>query len=495
MKRQILFVVGLVLASISLQLSLAALAADVVDIGSRRELFVDRYLMDHLQNVELQLGMPVDHGPVLQLDNPWEGSFSGYFTVIHDRDIYRLYYRGNPSGGTKDGTSNEVTCYAESKDGIHWIRPELNLFEVRGTKKNNVVLSNDPPFSHNFSPMLDTRHGVPGAERYKALAGIQRSGLVAFVSSDGIHWRKLREQAVIPPSKQPAFDSQNLVFWSEVEGAYICYFRTFKKIGDARYRWVSRTTSKDFIQWSAPEEMSYGDASPEELYTNQTSPYFRAPHIYTSICARFVTGRRVLTDEQAKALKIELSYFNQKISQAVSDAVFVTSRGGNRYDRTFMDAFVRPGLGLENWVPRSNYPALNVVQTSPSEMSFYVSRNYGQPTAYIRRYGLRLDGFASLHASYQGGEAVTRPFKFKGDRLEINYSTSAAGSVQVEIQDQEGEAIPGYTLTESQEIIGDEISKTVTWKNGSEVRVLAGKAIRLRFVLKDADLYSFKFEN
>lgn len=494
MKRLILFFIGLALAAGVWQAS-PATAADVVNIGSRRELFVDRYLIDRLQNTELRLGTPVDHGPVLQLDKSWEGAFSGYFTVIHDQDVYRMYYRGNPNGGTKDGTNNEVTAVAESKDGVHWIRPDLGLFEVRGTKKNNVILADDAPFSHNFSPMLDTRPGVPASERYKALAGIQKTGLVPFVSSDGIHWRKLLEQAVIPPMKEPAFDSQNLVFRSETEGAYICYFRTFKKIGNKRYRWVSRTTSKDFLQWTTPEEMTYGDAEPEELYTNQTSPYFRAPHIYASICARFVSGRQVLTEEQARELKIESAYFRQGISHAISDAVFVTSRGGNRYDRTFMEGFIRPGIGLGNWVPRSNYPALNVVQTSPTEMSFYVQRNYGQPTHYVRRYGLRLDGFGSLHASYKGGEALTRPFRFAGNRLEINYSTSAAGSVRIELQDENGNAIPGYSLADSQEIYGDEISRTVSWKDGKDVTSLAGKTIRLRFVLKDADVYAFKFGN
>ena len=75
-----------------------------------------------------------------------------------------------PQGIREDGTNAEVTCYAESVDGIHWTKPKLGLFEVAGSKENNVVLAGMAPSSHNFTPLLDTRPGVPPDERYKALA-------------------------------------------------------------------------------------------------------------------------------------------------------------------------------------------------------------------------------------------------------------------------------------------------------------------------------------
>ncbi|HWB95706.1 MAG TPA: hypothetical protein VG672_03365 [Bryobacteraceae bacterium] len=468
-------------------LLLAAGAQETVEIGSRRELFVDRYLIDRLEHAELRLGQPVDQGPVMKLDRPWEGAFSGYFTVLHDGPLYRMYYRGIPAAGA-DGGANEVTCYAESRDGSRWTKPDLGFFEVHGTRANNVILAGMAPFSHNFCPLLDTRPGVPEAERYKAVAGTSRSGLVAFVSADGLRWRKLREEPIIPYVKSLGFDSQNLAFWSEAERQYVCYMRSFKRIGGQNYRWVSRSTSPDFVHWSTPVEMSYGDAPPEHLYTNQTSPYLRAPHLYISICARFEPGRQVLSAEQARAVHVDPGYFKD-----CSDSVLVTSRGGNRYDRAFLEGFLRPGTGLENWVSRSNYPALNVVETRPDELSLYVSKNYGQPTAYLRRYSLRLDGFASLHAGYRGGEAVTRPLRFTGSRLELNYATSAAGGVRVEIQDAEGKPLPGYSLADTVETIGDELARDVSWKQGAGVSALAGKTVRLRFVLKDADLYSFRF--
>lgn len=462
-------------------------AGGAIRISSRRELFVDDALIEAMRGARFELGSPIDAGTALRLDRRWEGRFSAYSTIIRDGGIYRMYYRGVPESGN-DGNPAEVTCCAESDDGVTWRRPQLNFFEVRGAKTNNVILAGSAPYSHNFSPFLDRRPGVPAGERYKALAGVHKTGLAAFVSDDGLEWRRLREAAVLPPLKEYAFDSQNTAFWSESEGCYVLYFRTWKKISGINYRWISRATSDDFIQWSEPVEMSFGDAPPEHLYTNQTSPYFRAPHIYAGICARFMPGRQVLDEQQASAIGVDPKYFKD-----CSDAVLITTRGGNRYARQFMEAFLRPGVGMENWVSRSNYPALNLVQTGASTMSFYVNRNYGQPTAHLRRYELRLDGLASIKAGYAGGEFTTKPLVFEGSKLELNYSTSAAGGIRVELQDAVGNPLTGFSLAESNELIGDEIARTHPWKRGMEAGSSAGRPVRLRFALKDANLYSFRF--
>ena len=460
-------------------------AQQPLDIGNRRELFVDRYIIERLENVALTLHYPRNEGKVIAFDKPWEGAFCGYGTVIKDGSVFRMYYRGVPQAGG-DGNANEVTCYAESVDGINWSKPELGLYEVRGSKANNVVLANAAPVTHNFCPFLDTNPDVPAGERYKAIGGTDRSGLIGYASPDGIHWKKIGEDAVF---KKGVFDSQNVAFWSQSEQCYVCYFRTWSDGGYKGFRSVSRTTSKDFRNWTEPVPMTFGDTPLEHLYTQQTSAYFRAPHIYVAIGARFMPGRQVVSDEQSAALKVNPNYYKD-----CSDAVLMTSRGGDTYDRTFMESFIRPGIGLHNWVSRSNYPVLNVVQTSPEEMSIYVNEDYAQPTAHIKRYSMRLDGFSSLKADYNGGHVLTKPFVFSGKSLDINYATSAAGSIKIEIQDEAGNPLDGYKMTDCQEIIGNEISRVVTWKGKSDVSGLAGKVVRLRIHLKDSDLYSFRFE-
>ena len=465
--------------------SLKSYEKEIANIGSRLELFVDSFLIDKLDNVRLILHEPKEAGNVLSFDRPWEGPFCGYVSIIKDGDKYRLYYRGLPTAG-KDGSTSETTCYAESADGIHWDRPDLHIYEVSGTLNNNVILANAAPVTHNFSPFLDRREGINPKNKFKALGGIQESGLIALGSGDGIHWNILQEEPVITRGQ---FDSQNVSFWSQEEKSYLCYFRSWTRVGDRNYRTVSRTTSVDFILWTDPVKMDFGDTPIEQLYTNQTAPYFRAPHIYVAIAARFMPKRQVLTDEQATRLNVDPKYYKD-----CSDAVFMTSRGGNRYDRTFMEGFIRPGIGLSNWVSRSNYPALNVVQTGPAEMSIYVNQDYAQPSAHLHRYTMRIDGFTSVHASYYGGEMITKPFRFTGDSLYLNLSTSAAGSVKVEILDLQGQSIEGFELENAKEIIGDEIEKAVSWEGNPDLTKLMDNPVRLRFVMKDADLFSMMFK-
>jgi len=461
-------------------------SAKILDIGTRRELFVDRYLIDSMDGASLKLNEPRDEGPALRFDRPWEGLYPCYATVFKDGDVYRMYYRGRTevSGG---GGSSAVTCYAESTDGVTWARPNLGLFEVTGTRDNNVVLANAPRHVGNFSPLLDTRPGVDPAQRYKAFAG---GPPTAFVSADGIRWAKLREEPVLSHDR-PAWDSQNLAFWSESEGCYVGYFRTHRPSPDVEghgYRWVSRSTSEDFVSWGPLLEMDAGDTPPEHLYTNGTHPYFRAPHIYIALAKRFLPGKAALTPEQANTLVVDPGHGTDS-----SDAVFMTSRGGNQYDRTFMEAFIRPGPSARDWVARDNTPALGVVPTGPRDLSIYRVSHYGQPTAHMTRYSMRLDGFVSVNGGYAGGEMLTKPFRFEGSQLELNYATGAAGGALVEVQDEAGRPIPGYELDECRLIFGDEIARTVSWSAGPDLGALQGMPVRLRFHLSDADLFSMRF--
>lgn len=463
-------------------------ADEPVNIGSRRELFVDRHLVDQLSGVSIQLQRPQSAGIALKFDQPWEGQVSGYVTVFRDGPLYRMYYRGRPltGYGDNDPRAQEVTCYAESNDGISWTKPRLGLISFGGSKENNAILADVGHVTHNFAPFLDTRPSVPKSERIKAVGGSSQSGLIAFTSEDGIHFRKLRDEPII---KGGAFDSQNNILWSEHEKCYVCFFRTFKN----GVRWITRTTSTDFINWTPAVDMTYGDTPNEHLYTNQTDSYFRAPHYYIGTAARFLPNRRSLTDAQVTELKLEGpgNYTGLKLES--SDAVLLTSRGGNQYDRMFLESLVRPGPDLKNWTARSNYPARGIIPTGTAEMSIYIQRHYGQPTAHLERLTFRTDGFAAVHAGYQPGDLSTRPLIFQGKRLTVNVSCGAAGGLFVEIQNADGTPIPGFTLNDCLELNTDDIDRTVAWKSGADVSSLAGKPVRLRFRLKDGDLYSYQF--
>lgn len=460
------------------------LLAEPIDIGSRRELFVDELLFGEFLNTEPKLHTPVK----LKRTTP-PRPFGHYATVLHEEGRYRLYYRGDIVPGMhwrEDGWGkyheNEITLYAESKDGYNWSEPNLGIYSFPEVPKGNVVLAGAENFlvTHNFTPFIDRRPGVPREESYKAIGGgryprenwgswptpTTRSelrekygvgGLYIYSSPDGIHWKKMQEEPILTES-QGNFDSQNVAFWSEAENCYVCYFRILHK----GLRSIRRSTSEDFRNWTETVAMEANQPG-EHLYTNGTHPYFRAPHIYLALPTRFQTNRGSITD-----------------------VVLMTSRPGTTYyDRLFKDAFIRPGLGPGGWGNRSNYVAYQVVPTSRKEMSLYM---YGGD-----HYTLRTDGFASIHAGFEEGEFLTKPLLFSGNRLEINYSTSAAGMMRVELQEPDGTPIDGFTLDECARIWGDEIERFVKWNKSADLGALTGKPVRIRFVMNEADLFSIRF--
>ncbi len=453
----------------------------VVDIGSRRELFVDDLLIGQLIGTKQKMHTPQ------RLRSLPSRPYGHYATVLKDGDLYRMYYRGDKIKGLhwrKDGWgayhANEVTEYAESKDGKNWTEPDLNLYEIDGIPEGNVVLSDEFLVTHNFSPFIDKRPDVPEGERFKALGGGRYpeanwggwptpgrrkelrekygpGGLYGWASADGIHWEKLQDKAVIP-EEFGKFDSQNVAFWSEAEEQYVSYFRWFHN----GYRSIRRSTSKDFLTWTTPVDMQ-ANLPGEHLYTSGTHPYFRAPHIYIALPTRFQSRRN-----------------------AITDVVFMTTRpGSDKYDRAFKEAFLRPGLGERGWGNRSNYVTWHVVPVSDKEMAMYM---YGGA-----QYVLRYDGFISINAGYKTSEFITKPLKFNGQKLDVNYSTSAAGGIRVEVQNLAGKPIPGFTLEDCIPLYGDEISRDVGWKENSEIGQLAGQSIKLRFEMTEADLFSMQF--
>lgn len=487
-------------AALCLFLSPGAFAADSapVGIGTRRELFVDRFLLAELDGTRLQLHVPRDEGVAFAFDRPWEGTFCGYVTILTLPDgRLRAYYRGK-AVDARDGSDGEVTCIAESADGRTWSKPDLGIHEVMGERRNNVVLRQAGTACHNFCPFLDTRPGVSDAARFKALGGtMEGGGLIAWQSPDGLHWTRMADRPVLTPDRSSypyQFDSQNVAFWSGAERKYVCYYRVFRN----DIRRIARSESDDFLRWSPPVLMEYRhpelELPLEHLYTNQTHPYFRAPHLYVAVAARFMPGRQVLSESQARETGVDPDYFRD-----TSDAILMTTRpveGGDHvrfYDRTFPEGFIRGGIGARNWVSRTNYPALNVVPTGPHEMSVFVNQDYAQPTAHLRRYSLRIDGFSSLHSGYPDGHAVTRPLIFSGRTLTLNFSTSAAGSVHVGLEEPDGTAIDGFSLADCTELIGNDPDRPVTWKSGRDLSPLAGRPVRIRFSLKDADVFSLRF--
>ena len=456
------------------------------NIGSRLELFVDDLLIDKMDGARLQLNEPQFQGIVMEWDQPWEGNSSGpYHAVIRDGEVIRLYYRGSDwVEETQMQSHHPFLCLAESHDGIEWERPKLGLIEFQGSKENNIV-SKDW-----LDPFLDENPAAPESERYKASAGEMDYGFYGYISPDGVNWRRVQDEPFLTADE--GYDWTQTAFWDDERKEYAAYLRGWGKLGGGkvknikltpprkRWRAIRYTKSKDYRHWSDPvmAEIDPPLSPQEQFYTSTISPYYRAPHLLLGFPMRHLPGRHKNPAHNHGGL---------------SDVAFISSRDGHRFER-LPEAFIRPGPDIRNWVQRSNYPARGILETAPGEISIYLTGHYMQEgPGVLRRYSIRTDGFVSVNAGYDGGELLTKPLVFKGSKLIINYAGSAYGSLQVEIQDADGKAVEGYRLDQCPVIYGDEIEHAVTWDGGSDVSRLAGEPVRLRFVMRDADLYSLRF--
>ncbi len=209
-------------------------AAEPINIQGRRELMVDDYLVEKMDGARLVLHQPIKREVAINFDAPWEGNNCGYCTVFQDGDLYRMYYLiahlgvGEKERRPEPATNQILAAYAESRDGIHWVRPELGQFEFAGSKKNNILMWDgyDRRTEAFLVPFKDTNPDCKRGERYKSLArGIVPETnlcLLALKSPDGIHWSRMSDKPVITKG---AFDSQNLAFWDATRGEYRAYFR------------------------------------------------------------------------------------------------------------------------------------------------------------------------------------------------------------------------------------------------------------------------------
>jgi len=475
-----------------------AVSAEPIDVGSRLELMVDDYLIEETKGgAELRLHHPRPREVVMVYDAPWEGSACGYHTVFRDGDVYRMYYKAwhlHPTQGKLDIPREPVGAYAESEDGVRWTKPNLGIFEFEGSKANNLVWIGKG--GHDFTPFKDANPDCRPGEEYKAVAyGPDPTGAYGFKSSDGIHWSFLQEAPILTGA---AFDTQNLAFWDSVRGEYRAYVRDFKD----GVRGIRTATSKDFRNWTELAWLQYPGAPTEALYTNQIKPYYRAPHLFIGFPTRYIErgwspSMEALPELEHRRLRASC---HPRYGTALTDALFMTSRDGQTFHR-WDEAFVRPGLCREGtWKYGDNYLAWHAVETksdvdgAPNELSIYGTEGYWTgDSSQLRRFTMRIDGFVSMHAPLSGGEFTTKPLVFDGKDLVLNFSTSAAGSIRIEIQDADGNPLDGFALADAPEIFGDALDRVASWKGGRDLAALAGKPVRLRFVMKDADLYAFRF--
>ena len=475
-------------------------------LGNARELFWDDYLINTSRTSAVRKQHPPRMEEVsLELSMPWEGDGCDYFCTVKEDDIYRMYYlawqMSDPD--LTEHTQDAIkVCCIESRDGIHWERPDLGIVSFQGSTHNNILLDENDAKFDNFVVFLDTNPDCPPEERFKATARAEFKDnpdktptLYCYTSEDGYHFKlgwKMTDKGL--------FDSMNIAFWSPEKNQYLCYLRGFHDIPgndwNAGIRDIRFMTSSDFKTWSDPVMVDFGDKEDIPLYTNTVFRYPRAPQMMVGIPVRYME-RRGWNDNFEQMTGAELRKKRMRIHPryglTVTDCVLMLSRDGLHWDRQD-EAWLTPGVERDfNWIYGDCYATPGFIQTpsrlpgAPDELSFYCDEwHWSQKPAHLQRYSIRQDGLFSYRADYAPKTLVTKPIFYEGGELSLNFSTSVRGSVYVTMTD-------GLKELHSCELFGDTLDRRVRF-DGEPTEFL-GKEIVLEFTMRDADLYSMQFSN
>ncbi|NJD02903.1 MAG: hypothetical protein FIA99_10005 [Ruminiclostridium sp.] len=468
-----------------------------IKIASRRELFWDDYLIE-TATAKLKQHKPQVKNAVMMHDSPWEGCGCIYHVTFRDGDIIRMYYLAadiTNKDGTEISKRPPVICYAESRDGKSFTKPNIGICEFEGSKDNNIILDNTTMKFDNFAVFKDSNPGCKPDEIYKAVAlDDDDKYLWCFTSLDAIHFNKAWRM-----TNEGTFDSLNIAFWDRHTQQYYLYLRDLHGyVGENKWdgggiRDIRWSVSKDFVNWSTPVLLDFGNNTDIPLYTNVINPYYRADHMFIGFPSRYIDKGWTRNFESMPDVHHRKNRMNHqpRFGTAITDCILITSRDGKSW-RRWNEAFLTPGLEhMHNWVYGDCYPSLGLIETendlpyAPEELSFYTFDYHWKLSSPLRRYTIRIDGFISYNATYKPCTIVTKLFIFKGKNLSINFTTSAIGYIKIKIT---GES----KTINSIEIFGDSLDRTVIFEDG-DAASLAGKPVKMEIIMSDADIYSFKF--
>ena len=489
-------------------------AEETMDIGSQRQVLWDDYIIDtDGTTAVLSVNHPqVADTPIFTFDAPWEGDSCDYFSIISipqedGSTLYRMYYNGwKVDEVEQSGTSAIKICAIESTDGINWYRPNYGLHSYEGEDNTNIVMMTPEGFD-NFFVFIDQNPDCPPEQKYKAvseyLGSDDYAALYGYTSPDGLNWTK---GVRLASTAEGTFDSVNTCFYNELDGKYYLYFRGFHDSdgdGTAETRDIrfKSADSFDMLESSQMQMLEYEDDYDFALYTNNAMPYFRAPQTIMALPARYndhgttwTPNYDALPDAEERAQRYET---NQRYATVTTDAILMISHNGLTFSR-FAEAFATAGPEHSgNWLYGDCYFAYGMIQT-PAEfpdqddvLSLYSfeGKFSGEP-ARLYRWTIRMDGFASYKADYEGKTLLTKPLVFDGDEMYINFRTSGAGSIVIRVLDENGQEIEGFHTCE---LFGDSTDRLVTFEGG-EISELKGQTVRLEFEMRDAEIYSFIFQ-
>lgn len=465
-----------------------------VDTERNRYLVLDSRIIESIENLELTVGTVIkdENNPLFKEDKPWEPRFDNpYCSVIYDEEegIYKCWYsiflksvpvdrdgdgifppaEGLPSDERAwsdwlEGRRTEGVCYAISKDGIHWEKPELGIIEFGGNKNNNIVIV----ARHGVAVIKDIHESDP-QKRYKAISPEIKNRTLIWYSADGINFGEGINIGTLDMG-----DTNQGIWWDTNLEKYVLITRhwsgvkTDSRYGGMGHRQKSRSESSDFIHWSKPEVVIEGVDLRMQIHDMPVVPH-----------AGVYLGMVGLFDIKASKQWCELAW----------------SPDSKEWHR------ISPGTPLiPNGPVMGDYDWGCIFTSAPligkDKIRMYYGANDGRFMAWRNGYfclgWLRADGFAGYEQIEGGGNKTgsltTIPLSVIGESLAISADIAPSGFVKVSILDNDNNKLAE----------GELITKTVTdaqieWKDGFSLKNIKDTKVRFEFELRESKLYSFNF--
>lgn len=447
------------------------------------QIFVDMDGIEDLDNVQQLFHSAAKHpaNPVLIYDpaQPWERQSGGpAASVIYDEQDrqFKCWCQGIVGDKAGDFVSGPHTLnYAVSEDGVQWTKPDLGLHEVAGTKDNNVVV---PPEYHkgkdHWESVLKDPFDPDPARRYKGFGWSSLTGaLHTMTSPDGLNWTHREDPAI-----KGVGDAQSMMI-DAAQKRYVAFLRS----GNRLY-----SVSDDFVHWSKPAVSLRpipGQSGGPTLYNHVG---FNYGDQYLGFVSYF---HRDQNDPRFPQLDLRLLSSN--------DGLVYRWPGPDPRNRAPVIACGTYGewdrfMTLLTGAPPARFgDKLHIYYRGFSRRH----KPFGRPgnadslnTGAIGLATIRVDGFASLAAGFDGGRVTTKPIVFDGSTLHVNAKADFYARVVAEVLDEAGKPIAGYTADDCVPITGDSVDHEVQWKQ-AKLAALAGRPVKLRFHLVNAHLYSF----
>lgn len=492
----------------------SALAADAIDIAGNRQVFIDGRFFQDAKGVNLVVHAPAKTGErSIEADQAWEDGIGSYASVLKDGETYHLWYK-----------SNKAVCYARSKDGIRWEKPALGLVDCKGNRDNNMVIGYGAGGAEDggHGPQVFIDPTAPADQRFRLITRQADPGYFVdmFSSPDGIHWTLTHKDILKyhPLEKPFHLDSQNVIFRDDRIGKYVAYMRRNIRTESSQGRSIVRSESETLDGFQEAQDaavvithddkdLKLGGINMVDYYTSSAIKYPYAQdayYMFPAVYLHYVAGRQSEWPDQAP------------INSGPLHTRFAASRDGVQWEQYDRRPFISLGMKdeFDRLAARGFYGLVPSVDGRSLYMYYLGSdkiHGWGRDDknnnmlakaglapsgtkSAISRVVLRMDGFVSACFDYTGGEFTTQPLKFAGNRLVLNLDTSATGIGRVGILDASGKAIEGFAAADCDLIhTCNDINRAVSWKGNADLSKLAGHPVRLRFVMRDCDLYAFGF--